>query len=85
MEFTKLSTKGQVVIPQEIRQELSLEEGTPFAVIVQNNGILLKRIEMPKVKSWRKATRTFVEAAKKSSLSESDIEILIESARRVKK
>jgi AbrB family looped-hinge helix DNA binding protein len=43
MEITKLSTKGQIVIPEEIRK--GLEVGTPFVVVKQGNLILLKKVE----------------------------------------
>ncbi len=43
MEITKLSTKGQVVIPEAIRQHLAV--GTAFAVFRKNNIIILKEIE----------------------------------------
>ena len=48
IEFTKMSSKGQVVIPRGIREEMNLRPGTPFAVMEQRDTILLKRIEMPK-------------------------------------
>ena len=43
MEITKLSTKGQVVIPEEIRKDL--EAGTVFIVSRQNELIILKKVE----------------------------------------
>ncbi|HKZ33737.1 MAG TPA: nucleotidyltransferase domain-containing protein [Candidatus Nanoarchaeia archaeon] len=50
IEFTKLSSKGQVVIPRRIRRFLKLMEGTLFVVNEQNGTILLKRIEVPEIK-----------------------------------
>ena len=43
MEITKLSTKGQVVIPESIRKDMS--SGTVFIVSKQNDLIILKKIE----------------------------------------
>ena len=43
MEITKLSTKGQIVIPEEIRKDIEL--GTAFVVSKQNDLIILKRVE----------------------------------------
>jgi len=43
MEITKLSTKGQVVIPEQIRQ--GIDAGTAFVVTRQNNLIILKEVE----------------------------------------
>jgi len=43
MEITKLSEKGQIVIPKKIRRDF--EVGTPFIVARQNNLIILKGVE----------------------------------------
>ena len=43
MEITKISTKGQVVIPEVIRK--NIEVGTPFTVIKKDNLIILKKVE----------------------------------------
>ena len=43
MEITKLSTKGQVVIPESIRKDM--DSGTVFIVSKQNGLIILKKVE----------------------------------------
>ena len=43
MEITKLSTKGQIVIPESIRK--GIEIGTPFTVTRKNNLIILKSVK----------------------------------------
>lgn len=43
MEITKLSTKGQIVIPESMRKDL--EVGSAFRVIKKGNLIVLKGIE----------------------------------------
>ncbi len=43
----KMSSKGQVVIPQDIRDELNASEGTVFAVIGSKDSVILKKIETP--------------------------------------
>lgn len=43
MEITKLSTKGQVVIPEKIRA--GIKEGTAFVVIKKNHLIILKEVD----------------------------------------
>lgn len=39
--FTTLSTKGQIVIPAEIRDELKMEPGTRIAVRLEGGRIVL--------------------------------------------
>lgn len=45
MDTTHLSSKGQIVIPHEIRQAHQWEPGTEFAVIDTHEGILLTPIK----------------------------------------
>jgi AbrB family looped-hinge helix DNA binding protein len=43
METTKLSTKGQIVIPESLRT--GLEEGTVFTITRKDDLIVLKKVE----------------------------------------
>ncbi len=43
MEITKLSTKGQIVIPENLRK--GLQAGTPFIVSRQEGLIVLKEVK----------------------------------------
>jgi len=54
VQMTTASEKGQVVIPQEIRDELGIESGTKFAVYGKGDTIIFKRVEMPTVKDFEK-------------------------------
>ena len=40
-----MSSKGQIVLPIEIRESLSLKEGSVFATIKDNDLIILKKID----------------------------------------
>jgi AbrB family looped-hinge helix DNA binding protein len=44
---TKMSSRGQVVIPAWIRQYLRLEPGTQFIVVAKDDVIVLKRVTEP--------------------------------------
>ena len=47
-EFTRISSKGQLVIPGNIRKELKIKEGDVFATMCHKNGlIILKKMENP--------------------------------------
>jgi bifunctional DNA-binding transcriptional regulator/antitoxin component of YhaV-PrlF toxin-antitoxin module len=43
MEITKLSSKGQIVIPEKLRR--GVDVGTSFMVTRQNDLIVLKKVE----------------------------------------
>jgi AbrB family looped-hinge helix DNA binding protein len=45
LEFTKISSKGQVVIPLDIRKKLSLKDGEPLSVTSKDDLIVLRKIK----------------------------------------
>lgn len=47
METTRMSSKGQVVIPQDIREEVGAVEGTIFSVMGMDDTVILKKVETP--------------------------------------
>ena len=44
---TKMSSKGQVVIPENIRKQLNLKAGSQFIVIGEKDVVILKNISPP--------------------------------------
>ncbi len=83
IELTRLSSKGQVVIPQEARKRWHLEEGETFAVFGDRDMIILKRVAMPSPReAFAKAHRWGVALAKKRRLKEEDLQEMIERSRR---
>ena len=46
---TRLSSKGQVVIPEEIRKRLGLEVGAQFVVVGDGDVVILKVITPPPI------------------------------------
>ncbi len=63
VEITSISSRGQVVIPQGVRDKLNLHEGEKFVVIGEAGTIILKKLEMPSFKGVDKLlerTREFV-------------------------
>ncbi|MFH1249243.1 MAG: AbrB/MazE/SpoVT family DNA-binding domain-containing protein [archaeon] len=50
MEIAKVSSKGQIVIPQSIRQRLKVKEGSMFAVASCDSTLILKKIDNPLTK-----------------------------------
>ncbi len=45
MEFTKASSKGQIVIPTRIRKKLGISEGSVLAVVADRGMVILKKME----------------------------------------
>ena len=46
IELTKSSSKGQVVIPKEIRDKIGVQKGTPFAVSLISGIVFLKKLDI---------------------------------------
>jgi AbrB family looped-hinge helix DNA binding protein len=55
--FAQISTKGQIVIPAEIREEMGLEIGTRVAIERREDGIFLRPVTPEFVRSLRGSTR----------------------------
>ena len=82
IELTKLSSKGQVVIPLNVREELGLEEGEMFAVIGRDDTIVLKKLQMPSKKElFEKTHKWGVAFAAKKGLKEEDLQKIIQRNR----
>jgi AbrB family looped-hinge helix DNA binding protein len=47
VDTVRMSSKGQIVIPQDIREGLHASEGTVFAVTASGDCVILKRIDKP--------------------------------------
>jgi AbrB family looped-hinge helix DNA binding protein len=43
---TRVSDKGQVVIPKDIREKLGMTEGTKLIVIATEDAVILQKIEL---------------------------------------
>lgn len=50
IDLTKISTKGQVVIPNDIRKKLDINSGDTLQIEEVNGLIVLKRIKLSSLK-----------------------------------
>lgn len=53
MNITRISSKGQVVIPQKIRNQLDINEGSVMAIETANDMVILKKIDVDLVKQFK--------------------------------
>jgi len=70
---TKLSSKGQVVIPEEIRKQLGLKEGDQFVVVGQDDAVILKSIKKPVLNEFDSLIDKARRQARDARLKRSDI------------
>jgi AbrB family looped-hinge helix DNA binding protein len=78
---TRMSSKGQIVIPENIRKKLNLKEGTQFVVVGENDVVMLKTIEAPIIGSFDNLIQEAHAQAKIAGLKQSDIKAAIKKAR----
>ncbi len=50
VELVKMSSKGQLVVPDSIRQDEGFEAGDRFVPLAVEDGVLFKRVRIPDVK-----------------------------------
>jgi len=49
-----MSSKGQVVIPEDIRKQLNLKKGSQFVVLGEKDVVILKNISPPSINEFDK-------------------------------
>ncbi len=81
---TKMSSRGQVVIPGDIRKKLNLKAGTRFVVVGERDVVILKSIEPPSLNDLDELIAKARRDGKEAGLKSSDIDEAIERARRKK-
>lgn len=81
LSTTKMSSRGQVVIPEDIRKQLHLSEGTQFVVVAHDNVLILKVITPPKLSDLKGVLDKIQAAAKEAGLTPEDVEQAIKEAR----
>ena len=75
---TKVSSKGQVVIPANVRKAANLKKGEKLLAIAINDTVVLKK----KIdKSFEETMKPVWNKVRKMGLAEEDIDALIEEAR----
>ncbi len=82
LEITSMSSRGQVVIPLDIREQLGLKEGEKFVVVGEEDTVILKKVAMPSFKNFDKLLQKTQQFAKEKSITEADVESAIKRVRR---
>ena len=70
MPSAKLTSKGQITIPKEVRKALRLHTGDRLAFRVRDNGTVLVEAEKVSLKSLRGAVRTRIKGVTVEAMNE---------------
>jgi AbrB family looped-hinge helix DNA binding protein len=78
---TRLSSKGQVVIPEDVRLRLGLKPGAQFVVVGEGDVVILKIISPPSMKEFDALVTRARSQARQAGLKKADITAAIKKVR----
>ena len=70
---TRLSSKGQVVIPEEVRNRLGLKTGDQFVVVGEDDAVILKSITPPSMREFDAVIGKARKQARAAKMKQPDI------------
>jgi antitoxin PrlF len=77
MEVVRVSSKGQVVIPKEVRERLGIKEGEYLLLVQEGDLILMKKLDI----NVEKILRDGEKLARKLGITRGDVERAIREVR----
>ena len=78
---TRMSSKGQIVIPEAIRKRLNLNAGAQFIVVGEGDVVILKAISIPDMEAFDALIQQARQQAKAAGLERADVSRAISKAR----
>ena len=78
---TRMSSKGQVVIPEEIRKRLGLEAGAQFVVVADKDTVIMKAISLPAMEEFDSLLAEARKQARKAGIKRADLDSVISDVR----
>lgn len=79
---TRMSSKGQIVIPEEIRKALKLHTGDQFVVLGEKDVVILKIVTSPSMSEFDHLVKKTRKQAAQARLKKSDVKAAIIKARK---
>ena len=78
---TRMSSKGQIVIPETIRKRLNLNAGAQFIVVGEGDVVILKAISTPDMETFDTLIQQARQQAKAAGLERAGVTIAVSKAR----
>ena len=69
----RMSSKGQIVIPEDVRKKLGLTAGSQFVVVGEDDVVILKTITCPSIRDFDPLIKKARQQAKSAGMTRSDI------------
>ena len=79
---TKMSSRGQVVIPESVRSAMGLKPGSKFVVLWHDDVVMLKVISPPSLEEFSILQKRLQQQAREKGLKRKDINKAIAKVRR---
>jgi len=71
--LTRISEKGQVVIPSSLRKEMGIKKSDQFMIFGEEGTVILKKIEKTAIKkTFDKIAKPLQQAAKQAGLTRAE-------------
>lgn len=82
VEITRISEKGQVVIPGSLRKEMNIKKSDQFLIFGEDDTVILKKIEKTALKkTFDEIVKPLQKAAKEAGLTKQDLSKAIRDVR----
>jgi len=81
LSTTRMSSKGQVVIPEDVRKSLHLQSGAQFVVLGENDVVILKTISRPSMSDFNSIIVKARKQARRAGFKKTDIARIISEVR----
>jgi len=78
---TKMSSKGQVVIPEEVRNALGLKAGSKFVVVGEGDVVILKVVTPPLMSDFDEIIQEARRQARRAGMKRSDVAAALKAVR----
>ena len=78
---TRMSSKGQVVIPEAVRKALGLDAGSEFVVVAEGDVVILKLIQAPAMSEFDDIVSEARRQARHAGMKRADVNAAIEAVR----
>ncbi len=78
---TKMSSKGQVVIPEEVRNALGLKAGSKFVVVGEGDVVILKVVTPPSMSDFDDIIQEARRQARQAGMKRSDVTAALKAVR----
>lgn len=80
-QITRLSSKGQIVIPSNVRENLGISIGTKFMILTDGSNLLLKPMKPIDLQEFKSLISESAKIAKQSGIDKSDLPKLLKKVR----